>query len=88
MALPVTNFVIASGSRIPRSTEPGHHVTFAVSPRPVHHASRPSGTMTPHRDSGVSSPANSDVDIPAHALLAPIEVINGEPSMDRHANCS
>lgn len=34
--------------------------------------------MTPHRDSGVSSPANSDVDIPAHALLAPIEVINGE----------
>ncbi|KAG8820325.1 hypothetical protein FRC17_010197 [Serendipita sp. 399] len=32
--------------------------------------------MTPYRDSGVSSPANSDIDIPAHALLAPIEVIN------------
>lgn len=65
----------ATYSRYPRSSEAGTHVTFA-SPRPIHH-SKPSGTMTPYRDSGVSSPANSDVDIPAHALLAPIEVING-----------
>ncbi|KIM31839.1 hypothetical protein M408DRAFT_327253 [Serendipita vermifera MAFF 305830] len=66
----------ANGNRLQRSADSGHHVTFAVSPRPIHHTSRLSGTMTPHRDSGVSSPANSDVDIPAHALLAPIEVIN------------
>lgn len=59
-----------------RGSESAQHVTFAVSPRPIHHSSKPSGSMTPHRDSGVSSPANSDVDIPAHALLAPIEVIN------------
>ncbi|KAG8846528.1 hypothetical protein FRC20_002973, partial [Serendipita sp. 405] len=68
----------SSSSNTPRpqrAADSGHHVTFA-SPRPIHHASRASGSMTPYRDSGVSSPANSDIDIPAHALLAPIEVIN------------
>jgi hypothetical protein len=65
------------GTSRPHRTAETPHVTFAF-PRPVHHTSRRSGTMTPYRDSGVSSPANSDVDIPAHALVAPIEVINGK----------
>ncbi|CAG8749319.1 11360_t:CDS:2, partial [Acaulospora colombiana] len=70
-----TGFSLGGTSRPHRTTDAAHHVTFAF-PRPVHHTSRRSGTMTPYRDSGVSSPANSDVDIPAHALVAPIEVIN------------